>query len=154
MKDKMFLMTLLFGVLGSLALTLVVGGQFARATNQLPVSTIQRGYQGQMIPNASASIASGQTASSVIQLNGFSLVGVLLPAAFTGTAMTFQASVDGTNFFVVKSTISGSSLSYTVAQGNYYAIDPVPFYGIHYLKIVSGTAEGAARTLTLALKGI
>jgi hypothetical protein len=112
------------------------------------------GYQGNLVYNRQVAIASGQTASAVIDAKGFSLVGVLLPAAFTGTSLTFQASVDGTNFFAVNSTTSGSSLSYTVAQGNYYAIDPTPFYGIRYLKIVSGSSEAANRVLTVALKGI
>lgn len=94
-----------------------------------------------------------QAASNVIDLRGFSLAGILLPAALISTALTFEASVDGTNFFAVKNTTSGTALSYTVAQGNYYAINPVDFYGIRYLKIVPGSPEGSARTLTLALKG-
>lgn len=95
-----------------------------------------------------------QAASPVIDMHGFSLAGILLPATFTSTTLTFTASVDGTNFYALKSTTSGSALSYTVAQGTYAAIDPVAFYGIRYLKIVTGSAEGATRTLTLALKGI
>lgn len=103
---------------------------------------------------STGSIANGQTVSAAIQVKGYSLVGIQLPAAFTGTALTFQVSLDGTTYQLLKSTTSGSSLSYTVAQGTYVAIDPTPFYGARYIKIVSGTAEGAARTLALALKGI
>lgn len=117
-------------------------------------SSILKGYQGQMIPAVTTTIPISTTTSAVIPLNGFSLVGILLPAAFTGTALTFTVSVDGTNFFPLKSTTSGSTLTYTVGQGNYYAIDPVAFYGVEFLKIVSGSSEAAARILTLALKGI
>lgn len=86
-------------------------------------------------------------------MNGFSLVGIKVPAAFTGTALTFTMcdTVDGT-YVPVKGT-SGSTVSYTVAQGNYYAIDPKDFHGIQFLKIVSNGTEAAARTLLLSLKG-
>lgn len=111
------------------------------------------GYQGYFTPQVSATIALNGTVSSVINCNGKVLCGVLLPAAFTGTALTFLASVDGINFFAVKSTTSGTALSYTVAQGTYCAIDPKDFQGINFLQIKSGSTEVAARTLLASLKG-
>lgn len=102
---------------------------------------------------AAAAIASGQTVSAAIPVNGLALVGIQLPAAFTGTALTFQGSLDGVLFQPIFVTTSGTALSYTVAQGHYVAIDPAPFQGLKALKLVSGTSEGAARALTLALKG-
>lgn len=102
-----------------------------------------------------ASIANGQQESSVIPCGGgLSLCGVLLPAAFTGTALTFEAcdTSDGT-FVPIYTSTSGTALSYTVAQGGYYAIDPKDFYGVQFLKIKSGSAEAAARTLIVSLKG-
>lgn len=111
------------------------------------------GYQGQFNPSVSATILINTQETSVIETGGFCLCGILLPASFTGTAVTFEASVDGTNFFAVKSTTSGSALSYTVAQGTYAAIDPKDFQGIQYLKIKSGSSEAAARTLICAMKG-
>lgn len=103
---------------------------------------------------AAATIANGQTVSAAIPTTGLSLVGIQLPAAFTGTTITFQGSVDGTTYQVVKSTTSGTSLSYTVAQGTYVAVDPTPFYGLQFIKLVSGSAEGGARTFSVALKGL
>lgn len=111
------------------------------------------GYQGNFNPAQSVAIASGQTASAVIACSGFVLCGIQLPAAFTGTTLTFQASIDGTTFQPVYSTASGTALSYTVAQGHYVAVNPQDFQGVNYLKIVSGSSEGAARTLVCALKG-
>lgn len=110
---------------------------------------------GTLIPNAQTTIANAQTTSAAIDLNGLSLVGIKLPAAFTGTALTFTMcdTVNGT-YVPVRSGTSGSALSYTVAQGQYHAIDPKDFYGIRFLKIVSGSSEAALRTLIIALKGI
>lgn len=124
------------------------------ATNLLPSSNLLKGYQGEMIPNVLATISASGTTTGIINLHGFTLTGILLPTTFTSTTLTFLVSVDGTNFYPLKTTASGTSLSYTVAQGTYAALNPVDFYGVHYLEIVGGSTEGSARTLTLALKGI
>lgn len=119
----------------------------------MPVSFIS-GYQGIFNPGLSVVIANGLQLSAVIKTGGMALTGIFLPAAFTGTALTFEAcdTVGGT-YVPVKSTVSGTALSYTVAQGTYCAIDPKDFQGIPFLKIKSGSAEGAARTLVCTLKG-
>lgn len=113
-----------------------------------------KGYSGLSSYGAAVVIANGAQESSAIDCGGMTLVGILLPAVFTGTALTFETStaVDGT-FVPIKTTTSGSLLSYTVAQGTYCALDPKDFHGIRFLKIKSGSAEGAARTLTCSLKG-
>lgn len=118
------------------------------------MSSYISGYQGLMNPGVSATIANSAQESSAIATGGMALTGIFLPAAFTGTALTFEAAtaIDGT-YVPVKSTISGTALSYTVAQGTYCAIDPKDFQGIPFLKIKSGSAEGGARTLTCTLKG-
>lgn len=103
---------------------------------------------------AATSIASSGTTTPAIATQGLSLVGIQLPATFTGTTITFQGSVDGTTYQVIKSTTSGTSLSYTVAQATYVAIDPTPFYGLKYIKLVSGSTEGGARSFSVALKGL
>jgi hypothetical protein len=103
---------------------------------------------------SAVAIANGQTSTAAIPTSGLSLVGVQLPAAFTGTTLTFTGSVDGTTYQPVYSTTSGTALSYTVAQGHYVAIDPVAFYGLAYIKLVSGSAEGGARAFSVALKGL
>jgi hypothetical protein len=112
------------------------------------------GYQGNLNPAVPLVILNTAQESAAINLAGLSLVGIILPAAFTGTALTFEVSdsLAGT-YVVLKSSTSGTSLSYTVAQGTYAAIDPKDFYGVQFLKIKSGSAEGADRTLLLSLKG-
>jgi hypothetical protein len=92
-------------------------------------------------------IANGQTASAAIDLGGNTLVGLIIPAAFTGTALTFSASdaIDGT-YSVVKGS-DGASVSYTVAQGTYVVIQPAVLAGIRFLKVISGSSEGGARVI-------
>ncbi len=103
---------------------------------------------------AATTIANSGTKTPAIVTKGLSLVGIQLPAAFTGTAITFEASLDGTTYQPVYDTKSGTALSYTVAQGHFVAIDPIDFQGIPFLKIVSGSAEGGARAFSVSLKGI
>lgn len=111
------------------------------------------GYQGNFLPAVTVTIANTATSSSPISCNGFVLCGIKLPATFTGTALTFEVcdTLGGTYVALKKS--DGSSLSYTVAQGTYVAIDPKDFQGVQFLKIKSGSAEGGLRTLLVALKG-
>lgn len=110
------------------------------------------GYQGNLI-TTSASIANAATTSAAIPLAGFSLVGIQFPTTFTGTTVTFTmaSAIDGT--YVPVYNASGA-VSITIAQARYYAIDPANFQGIQFLKIVSGSSEGGARTLNLSLKGM
>jgi hypothetical protein len=96
-----------------------------------------------------ATIANGQTVSSAVDLGGTTLCGLMMPAAFTGVALTFQGSIDGTNFAIVKGS-DGNDLSLTVAAARYVKLNPVDFYGLRHLKLVSGSAEAAARDITLA----
>ncbi len=111
------------------------------------------GYSGNMI-SKSVTIAAAGTKTAAVDLKGYTLVGVQL-GAFTGTALTFEASsaIDGT-FVVVKAGTGGSSLSYTVAQNTFVALDPKDFHALTFIKLVSGSTEGSERTLILFLKGL
>ncbi|WP_020469718.1 hypothetical protein [Zavarzinella formosa] len=99
-------------------------------------------------------IASSGTASGEADLGGTTLVGVMLPAALTGTTLTFTAAAiaGGTSNPVTGS--NGSALSFTVAANKYLAIDPALFHGIQFIKAVSGSAEGASRDLILFSKAL
>lgn len=222
------------------------------------------GYQGYFNPSRSVIIAAGAQESEVIDCGGMSLVGVILPNVFTGTALSFMVgdSADGyqatgqvvfttnvanndtitlngvvitfkssspsgnqvligadaaasaaalqafldattdTDLLALTYVTSGTTLmvtakvygtagnsivfdkssshltltpsggvlsgggfrplydssnaiiSYTVAQGRSYAIDPKNFQGVPFMKVKSGSAEAAARTVVCALKGI
>ena len=121
----------------------------------VPAYAYQQVYNVQKVVVATtATIAISTTTSAAIQMQGLSLVGIQLPAAFTGTALTFQVSVDGVTYQPLYTSTSGTALSYTVAAGHYVAINPQDFYGANYIKIISGSSEAAARTLSVILKGL
>ena len=80
-------------------------------------------------------------------------MGFQLPATFTGTALTFEAATVVGGPYQPMSNASGV-ISYTVAGGEYIAINPVDFYGVVFLKIVSNATEAGARSLICSMKGI
>lgn len=101
-----------------------------------------------------SSIAVSTTTSGAIDLGGTTLLGVQLPAAFTGTSISFQAatSFGGTYQTVIDG--SGSTLSKTVSQGKYLLLDPSEFAGLQFIKIVSSATEAAQRDLTLVSRPV
>ena len=106
-----------------------------------------------LIANPDVAIASGQTASAAINLAGTQLCGIHMPAAFTGASVTFQAAttLGGTYQTVQK---NGADLTVTVTQGKYVSLTPADLAGVQFLKIVSASAEGSSRTLTLATRPV
>ena len=101
-----------------------------------------------------ATIASSGTTSGTIALAGTSPVGVYLPAAFTGTTLTFTACSTAAGTFVAILDDAGGTLTRTVAQGRFLPLDPALFAGVAFLKIVSGSAEGAARDLIVVSRPV
>lgn len=96
-----------------------------------------------------ATIANGQTTSGAIDLGTKRLFAIITPAALTSTALGFQASHDGSTYNTVYDD-SGSAVSYTVSTSRYIVISsPAKWIGVRYLKLVGGSSEGGARTITL-----
>lgn len=117
--------------------------QQANGYNPMPV--------GSGVPRTAAgTISSGGTTSGAISVRGGRIAAFYPGAAFTGTTITLQASVDGGTTFLPVYTSAGAAISYTVAAGHLTKFDP-PLEGYDYVKVVSGSTEGANRTVTLAL---
>lgn len=110
------------------------------------------GYLGQFNPSVPANIANGAQVTGVIPTGGFKLSGIKMPAAFTSVTLTFTVCDTANGTFVPLNNASGP-VTYTVAVSNYYAINPADFEGVAFFKINTNAAEGAARILTLSMKG-
>lgn len=100
-----------------------------------------------------ATIANGQTVGAVVDLRGQRLVGIKTPADLTGTTLTWQVSeaVDGTFYaaYHLSTLAVTATVLTTVADDKYIALpfDKAP--ANCFLKLVSGSAEGADRTFYL-----
>lgn len=113
-----------------------------------------------IIPNPSAEnaglsavITISTTKSAAINCGGMSLVGFIMPAAFTGTAITFEVSNALAGTYVPLYDSSNNPVSMTVAVSRAYSVNPALFVGWQYLKLVSGSTELAGRTIICNLKG-
>lgn len=93
-----------------------------------------------------ATIASSGTISDAISLHGCTPVAFLIPAAFTGTTVTFQGSIDGGTTFGAIGNVIGT-ISYTVATSGMYSINPADFAAYDRIKLVSGSNEAAEREI-------
>ncbi len=110
---------------------------------------------GAQFTSFGASIASGASLSGVVDLGTYRLFGIVMdPIAWTAAAMTFQVSIDGTNFFNLFDD-TGVEINWTVLAQQFVTVSqPAKWQGIRYIKVRSGTSatpvnQGAARTLTL-----
>lgn len=109
-----------------------------------------------------AAIANGDSLSGAVELAEGQLVGLLMPAAWTDAALSFDVSYDGVTYaplYNQNGEVRVSSTSVSTAERRFLALDPVDFLGAKYVKIRSGlngaaVAQGGARTLTLLMRGV
>jgi len=95
-----------------------------------------------------ATIASGASLSGAISLSYLTVVSILIPAEFDGSAITFQGSVDGTNYFNMYDEY-GTEINFPVSASRLVKITNVDyFFGQEYLKIRAGTAASATNQTT------
>lgn len=96
----------------------------------------------------SVSIANAATTSTALQIpNDCAVVSIQTPAALTGTTLSIQGSQDGSTFGDI--WIDGIAFSITVTTSKVYQISPRTTIGLKAIKLVSGSAEGADRTILL-----
>jgi hypothetical protein len=86
-------------------------------------------------------IANGQSVSGVIDLEDLSLVGLVMPAAWTAASLTLEGSYDGTNFFSVYDESQEVSLT-SPSASRWIMLSPSKYANLRYLKLRSGTSGG------------
>ena len=85
-----------------------------------------------------------------VKTEGMLLCGVQFPAAMTGTAITFDFSLDNSTWVDVKET-DGTDVSYTVSAGDVLRVDPSgwAFASNGYIRVSSNGTEAADRKIIL-----
>ncbi len=110
------------------------------------------------IDQQTVTIANGTSLSAEVALGEKTLVGIVMPAGWDAAALTFQATPDDTNFSELY-TSAGSAVSFTVAAGQFIAVDPTIWRGVTGIKVRSGTSgspvnQTSARALTLITRTV
>jgi hypothetical protein len=96
---------------------------------------------------ATITVATSTTVSAPIYVGAKIPISLQMPAAFTGVAITFQGSQDNVTYQQVLS--GGNAYSEVVAAGKNVALDGNVLAAYPYLKLVSGSAEGADRAIVV-----
>lgn len=109
---------------------------------------------------ATATIGAAASLSDEVDLAGFPLVGVIMPAAWTAANLTFQVASASGGTFVDLYDDAGNEVEVNAAAsrglaGGQWLEKLAPW---RFVKVRSGTtgtpvAQGAERVITLALKG-
>ena len=102
-----------------------------------------------------ATIANGQTTSGEIELRDYALAAIVTPAALTSTAITFTVSATKGGTYVPLYDSAGNQVSVTVTTSRAYGItgeEADALAAFNFIKLVGGSAEGAARDIYLCLK--
>ena len=104
---------------------------------------------------ASVSVTSSTSTFDALDLGGSTLSAIQMSTAWTDASLTFQASLDGTNYFDVYSS-TGGEIACTTTASRLLVFDPATFLGLPYIKVRSGTSgtgvnQAAARTISLGL---
>lgn len=107
-------------------------------------------------------IAAGQSLSAAVSIGSKSLVGIVMPAAWSTAGLTFQASSDGGATFRELYDDAGNEVtisSASAAASQQIALNPTYWRCVNLLKVRSGTAgtpvtQTPAATLTLVVRGI
>jgi hypothetical protein len=105
----------------------------------------------QLISRLTATIGNGANLSDAVTLNGQQLAVIEMPAAWTAAVLTFQASMDGTNYFNVYND-AGDEVYVIVDISRRVYVDIGALSQQKYIKLRSGTAvttvnQGGARTI-------
>ncbi len=94
-------------------------------------------------------IASGGNTTPTLSMEPNQVpLAIEMPAAFTGTALTFKAS-SSADIAPTPLYNEGTLYSVTVAQGRYVALNPAVFASVRHLQVVSNVNETPGRNLVI-----
>lgn len=110
------------------------------------------GIKGFGLPEIIAgTIPINDTTSNAINVYGKRIVAIAMPAAFTGTAISFTAATTLGGTYKTVTDTSGTAISITVSASKYILVLPADLCGLQYLKIISNGTETAARAIELVV---
>lgn len=109
--------------------------------------------RGRQIGSDTAAIAQSATTSAAVDLAGFSVVGLFIPA-LTSANLTFTVAPSATGTFQTVKTVAGDAFTVTATTGDFAVssdeLGDLAAYS--HIKIVSSVTQAAARTFTWYVK--
>ena len=100
-----------------------------------------------------ATIANGQSVSSSVDCSRGGLAGIIVPTGFPAGNITFQASIDGINFYEYKDSVTGNPIGVTVTTDNtLYRVLLSDTVAVSHIKVVSPGVVGAETKVQCLLR--
>ncbi len=93
-------------------------------------------------------LSGGDTTLSGLDLGNHTLDGVLVPTGMTGTALAVLGSVDGNNFYPLRTVDNNPVQIVLDGTAAMYVLSPLDTSCLKYIKFKSNATEGADRVLT------
>lgn len=100
-----------------------------------------------MIREFTFTIPNAGTDSDGLLVGPFVPVALIMPAAFTGTTVSFLVSDLLAGTYLPVHAGGGTLVSKTVAASRHVVLDPNELLGVRFLKLKSGSAEAAQRVV-------
>lgn len=100
----------------------------------------------------SVTIANGATTSSAVPLGDMLPVAITFPATLTNTSFTLQGSTDGGTTYANIYLSTGTAYGVTVTASASIPLTPIDFSGFSHVRMIGGSNEGGARTITIVLR--
>lgn len=119
--------------------------------------TIGTADNNKKLKTVTATIASGASLSDAIDIGAKELVAIVMPDAWTTAGITFQATVDNTNYLDVHDAAGDEVTVLSPTADDYIILSFAGVKGLGKIKLRSGTSatpvnQGAEREITLVLK--
>ena len=98
--------------------------------------------------STTAAVAISTQTSAEVDIGDHDLVGIITPAEFDGTTITFTGSVSsgGTFYPVAASNAASTAYTVTTTASTLTPINPQLFAGIRYVKAVCGSSQTTSGT--------
>ena len=94
------------------------------------------------IPNDSAT-------STSYELGGTHLIGLIVPSTITGSKFTIEGSIDGTNFYQVYGSETGTAKEIKITAGKFVEIESNYDNPFNFIRLVSNMTETGERKIKI-----
>ncbi len=112
---------------------------------------MQQPIVNEIIP---ATILTGNTESSEIELGGRILVGISIPTDFVASDISFLNSVDGTDSYQTVNDNFASEISFSAQEDNIYLFPVGSFVGLQFVKLKTSIAQTSDLTLKIITRPV
>jgi hypothetical protein len=90
------------------------------------------------------------TSSSAVDLTGFALSGLVIPASMASTSLTFQISIDDGATFVPLRDDLGNTVTVTIGNtAGYYNLRRILTLGVGQIKVIPSSVGDDTKVVTL-----